>query len=208
MRSPIVGSRVLLLDPGHGGRAPGCVHPQPPEDPVLFEKDVALALCLAFQPILKAAGFIVFLSRSIDQDFTAGPWKTDNDDLRARISACNRIQADALLSIHLDSLAAQPGLKPPSGFTAYYAQTSQESFRLATTLYAPLIPLPPRDRGVRSDLASRNRRLGILRDTRPPAALLELGFLSNPDDREWIQDPANQDRVGRALAEGFNAYFA
>ncbi len=195
-------NRVILLDPGHGGRDPGALGLD------LQEKDMTLQLALAWRKILQAAGYTVILSRAVDLDFSPEQWKGADNDLWHRIQMVNRCQTDVLVSIHMDSFQPKPGAPIPSGNTAYYAQTSPRGFRLATCLYAEILPLPLVDRGVNSDAVSRHGRLGILRKTKPPAALLECGFICSPKDTTWTLNPSNQDLLGEAVRRGLDAYFS
>ena len=58
------------------------------------------------------------------------------------------------------------------------------------------------DRGV------KEANFEVLRETDCPAALIECGFISNPIDRAMLADPAEQRRIGAAMAEGVGDYIA
>jgi N-acetylmuramoyl-L-alanine amidase len=55
-------------------------------------------------------------------------------------------------------------------------------------------------------LANRQTTVSILRRSRAPAALVEPGFLSNPDDAALLRDPARQRALAHALADGVAAF--
>jgi N-acetylmuramoyl-L-alanine amidase len=59
--------------------------------------------------------------------------------------------------------------------------------------------LPVFSGGTMADTASRFGRLGMLRDTRPPALLVEAGFVSNRTD--MATDPV---KIAKGLADFFN----
>jgi N-acetylmuramoyl-L-alanine amidase len=179
---------------------------------------MALSVSQAVKPAIEAAGFSVFLTRNADADMMGeaptGAGMTPEKarrimkyrDLKARCNYANYLKAAAFISLHLDAPPEHIVVRSnPSGNTIYYAQGSDQAYRLATVVYASIVPLPMVDRGVRSDA---ERHLRVLRDTAMPSILMECGFLSNANDRAWLSDPANQDQLGRALASGLTAYFA
>ena len=57
-----------------------------------------------------------------------------------------------------------------------------------------------KDRGVRYG------NFHVIRETKMPGALLEVGFLSNKTDESKLFDPATQDRVAEAIVRGIKGY--
>jgi len=49
-------------------------------------------------------------------------------------------------------------------------------------------------------------RIYVLRNSNMPAVLLECGFLDNPDDRAFISDSRNQEKVARDILQGIQRY--
>jgi N-acetylmuramoyl-L-alanine amidase len=49
--------------------------------------------------------------------------------------------------------------------------------------------------------------LALTRPTDTPSVLLELGFMSNPDEFEWVINPKEQKKLAKILAEGITQWF-
>lgn len=173
----------VVLDPGHGGRDPGAVGPRQ-----LFEKDVNLAVARA------AAGFLedrveLILTRTQDETVS----------LRSRTNLANQARADLLVSVH-----ANGSIYPEAhGTETFHYPGSRLGSRLAGILQQRLVAaLGRRDRGV------KQADFFVLRETRCPAALVELLFVTNPEEARRLADPEVQQRAGAALAAGILDYLA
>ncbi len=103
------GQRVIVIDPGHGGEAVGAVGPQR-----TYEKTVALAVARELEKELeKNPGVTVVLTRSGDYDVP----------LRDRYRLAERYQADAFVSIHMNSAPGRNG----SGSEVYFLSLKSAS---------------------------------------------------------------------------------
>ena len=63
-----------------------------------------------------------------------------------------------------------------------------------------------------SEIAETNRgilksRFYVIRHTNQPSVLLELGFISNDDERNLLLLPEQQEKFAKAIADGINNYF-
>lgn len=183
---------VILLDPGHGGTAP-C----PDEDAPFgargasgtWEKDYTLDVARRVRDILRCSGLEAALTR--ESDICVG--------LGAR-----RDMADAmgvpLVSIHYNA-APSPSA---SGSEAYWWSgngSPSESQRLATAL---LDALTARVGTVRRGVFDRGLRVLT---GRMPAALVEVGFISNPQEEKAVAASAEaRAQVALGIAEGIGAF--
>jgi N-acetylmuramoyl-L-alanine amidase len=191
---------IEVWDPGHGGADPGAVdgvNPAEGDQLVTEEDDVALAVCLAVRDLRTVAGRRVMLTRDTE--------RTVSLDERAQLA--NRAGAALFVSIHLNSAANTEAC----GIETWYHAQSPRGMRLATCLYGALVEAMPElpavaRRGVRSDTTRYRSGFAVLRETIAPAALVELGFLSNPGDERQANDPAWVARVAGALARGVDDY--
>jgi len=212
--APIVVSPfVVALDPGHGGSNLGTVGAGG-----LPEKDVTLALARQLRSRLEAApGVRVVLCR--DKDVLV--------PIRARSRCAAEARADLFLSLHANATPA--GVPPGSqrGFELYVLppEAVDDDAALAA-LGAPgaagvwaahgVRAAAPRsleaaraiDLRLRRALGERLARgirqsgaaLDVLRDTRAPGVLVEIGFLDSDLDRAVLVSPAGRDRLAEALA--------
>ncbi|NGZ75156.1 N-acetylmuramoyl-L-alanine amidase family protein [Saccharibacillus alkalitolerans] len=179
------GKKIVVLDPGHGGKATGAIYTG---GPTLMEKDVNLDMALKVEALLKqVAGLDVVMTRSDDTDVS----------LQGRVDIAENLNADIMVSIHANSMTK--GTKPTSGTETLY--TKPESKKLAETIHKHLIKatgLP--------DRKARYQNLHVDRESNLPTALVETGFLYAGGDVEKITDPAWQNRVAEAIAAGIVEY--
>jgi N-acetylmuramoyl-L-alanine amidase len=177
----------VVIDPGHGGPDAGAVGPAG-----VREKDVTLAVARRTAEYL-AGPVAVRLTREGDVALGAD----DNSELGNRAKVANDWGADLFVSIHCNS-AASPEAR---GTETYFYPGSEEGKKLAAALQKSLVgALKLADRG------TKEANFAVLRLTECPAALVELAFISNPQEEALLADPEFQDRAARALAEGTAAY--
>lgn len=178
---------IIVIDPGHGGRDPGAVRG------TLYEKEIALDVSLRVARLLRADGFVVKLTRESDTYPT----------LDERVSFTTRHRGWLFLSIHANSF-----VKPTSrGVETLYSDRNRwatASRQLAAAVQRELVAVTPTiDRGVKLD----ERGIHVLRNARYPAALAELGFMSNDDDLQFLADRDFRETQARALRNGIVRYF-
>ncbi|WP_078379567.1 SH3 domain-containing protein [Sutcliffiella halmapala] len=174
-------NKVIVLDPGHGGRDVGAIGVQG-----TYEKDLTLRTSRLLQDKLKAAGATVFLTRQNDT-FVSLP---------ARARTANYHGADAFISIHYDSIDDSS----VTGTTTYYYQAPDKY--LANYVHQSLIQLTNlRDRNVRQD------NYLVLRENRQPSLLLELGYISNRGEELTVLSSDFQERASTAIYQGLAQYF-
>jgi N-acetylmuramoyl-L-alanine amidase len=196
-------SRLVVIDPGHGGVQTGTRS-------VLdgrFEKDFVLDWAFRLAPLLEQSGWRVRLTRTNDVEMS----------LPDRVAFADRHGAHLFLSLHFnaaESGGAQAGVESyvltptgmPSNLTRGYADDIREvlpnnafddqNLRYAVRIHRALLRVNGnQDRGVR-----HARFLGVLRNQNRPAVLIEGGYLSNPEEARKIADPAYRQTLAEAIA--------
>jgi N-acetylmuramoyl-L-alanine amidase len=177
----------VLVDAGHGGKDPGAVQGN------AQEKEINLAISKAIVATLKARGIRVLETRTTDHFVS----------LDERVSAANDGNVDLLVSIHANSAAS----KSARGVEGFYPNEgtarSRESERLAADLCARIAKVA----GTPSRGSKRDPRgLRVLKASTMPAVLLELGFLTNSEDKRLLLDPKWRSGVATAIADGIADY--
>lgn len=185
LRRPVKAG-VVMLDPGHGGSEPGAV------GTLLPEKALNLAVALKLKTELEKRGFKVLMTRSTDITVP----------LKERVRIANASKADLFISIHHDAAANRKA----RGYSVYAPRTCSGHIGAGTALAAALqreiVKLPEVvDRGVRF------ADFHVLRSDMP-AVLVELGFISNPDEEKLMNDPRRQEAEAAAIASGVVNYRA
>lgn len=176
---PLAGT-TILVDPGHGGEELGARGPDGTP-----EKDVNLTVSLLLKAALEARGATVVMTRM--DDTTSGP----ND----RANQINQVQPTLALSIHYNALPDAGDAINTAGIGAFWFHT--QAHDLAQFLHDYLV--------TQLDRPSYGVYWNNLALTRPhvaPAVLLELGFMINPDEFDWITDPQAQQELAETLAAG------
>ena len=181
----------VTVDPGHGGSDSGAVYNT--TNTTFYEKDINLNVSLILAEILEDDGMNVVLTRNGDY----------NVSLSQRVSIANGNNTELFVSIH--SNAETTGTA--SGFEVYYwyynsTLYSTKGLKLATLIDKELevrIPLP--NRGV------KGANFYVLRNTRMPASLVELGFGTNPYDLEILVNPYWQIMYAKSIWIALRRWF-
>lgn len=166
----------VFLDAGHGGLASGAIGNG------LREKDINLSVVLKIGSILKEYGIHVIYSRTTDVLVK----------LRDRAIMANKSKADIFVSIHCNAFSDSSA----KGVETYSYPGSTKGASLAKSIQDSIIS---------SDLYTRNRGIktanfAVLRLTNMPAALVELGFITNSEDANFLKN--RQDDLALAVAKG------
>ena len=186
--SPLAG-RVVAVDPGHGGPDGGVSHGG------LLEKEVNLDVALRLRGYLEAVGARVVMTRETDHVPFAGA----RGSLDVRLQRALQGEAHIFVSIHANSYP-DPG---QFGAQAFYHPSSEPGRRLAWLIQEELVRLQPEN--YREALAADYY---VLRLCHCPAVLVEVGFLSSPDDRRRLSDPSWRDGLARAILRGLERFAA
>ena len=185
--------KVIVLDPGHGASDPGAIGPRGS-----YEKTLNLNLGLQVKTILEQAGAQVVMTRQTDVDLST-PDMSDRDELRARTMVANNRKADLFISIHHNS-SANSDL---TGTTTYYYRKSDYDVLLAQCLQSAMV----RGGGL-DNIGIRTANFFVVKNTWMPAALLEIGFMSNPREEQVLSAPAFQQKMAMAIVAGIDQFFA
>lgn len=170
----------FIIDAGHGGKDGGALAKK------MKEKDLTLSTAKLLAEELKEEGADVTLSRTDDTYISL--------DDRAHIS--NSSDADAFISIHYN---ANKNSKA-AGISTFYH--SSKHSKLANRIQSALVlATSMNDRG------TKQANYKVLRSNRKPALLLELGFITNPDELEKIKSMTYQQNAAKGIVEGIKRHF-
>jgi len=175
----------ILLDPGHGGAESGAAGPTG-----YPEKDVTLIVTKLVRDQLLAQGATVYMTREENKDVS----------LQDRVAMIDKLQPAIAISIHYNSLPDEGDAQNTQGMGAFWYNTQAHS--LAVFLHNYVVSQLKRPSyGVFWD------NLALTRPTTAPAVLLELGFMSNPVEFEWVTNPQEQQKLASAIANGITEWF-
>ena len=194
-------NKVVYLDAGHGGYDPGASYFG------ISEKSLTLAIQSRVKAKLEAEGYQVVTTRTSDTYV----------DLTDRSRAANASESDIFVSIHINA----SGSSAAQGIETYYYQPYAEyPSRINATYHANPTRLSMSDtlaNAIQSSLINatgaqnqgvKRQTFAILRETTAPAVLLELGFLSNPQEAARLNTSAYQETLANAIVAGIKRYYS
>lgn len=170
----------VIFDPGHGGKDPGAVGNN------LQEKDINLAVGLKAGKILERHNIEVIYTRTTDTFV----------ELSERANMANKANVDIFVSFHANAA----GNANAQGLETFSYPNSAKGTALAKCIQDSIIQarLYTKDRGIKT------ANFAVLRQTNMPAALVELGFITNSEDAKILRDKQNE--LALAVAKGVLNY--
>jgi N-acetylmuramoyl-L-alanine amidase len=221
---PTAQQKVVLIDPGHGGRDPGTLSDW------AVEKEVVLSISLKVKAYLEAYGIQVQMTRSDDTfpelEQRANAATTDINlfvSIHANAAAATKANGietwvfgeplnDELLAQAIrengggaeGQARTQEAINVAQGITKSILGETQLAYSkdLAGMVQSKMIAATgAKDRGVRSN------SFYILRNAQSPAILIETGFVSNAEEGPKLATDSYQDTLARAIAEGIVQFF-
>lgn len=210
--------KLLVLDPGHGGKYSGtCGYSG--NKTGFCEETANLLVGQRVREILKNTGIRVFMTRDTDREFSTVSASADLIERMkvANQAAVNNNDNSLFISIHHNASPSSPYVKgletyyydgvnhyqpdyPPDPIQMGYLS---ESKRLAETVHPKLLNL----------LGSTNRGIGndqsfyVIRTAQMPAVLLELGYMTNKEEEARIKSADFQQRAAQAIADAAIEFF-
>ncbi|MEM8831418.1 MAG: N-acetylmuramoyl-L-alanine amidase [Cyanobacteria bacterium P01_G01_bin.19] len=176
----------ILLDPGHGGQELGARGPTG-----YPEKDINLLITKLVEQELINLGAEVHLTRTEDKDVS----------LQTRVEMIDKIKPDLAISIHYNALPDSGDAENTKGISTFWYNT--QAHAPAVFLHEYLI-----NSLNRPDYGVFWNNLALTRPHTAPSILLELGFMINPEEFEWITDSSEQKKLSKAIANGIQEWFA
>lgn len=216
--------KLVVIDPGHGGRDPGALGAN------VHESEVTLAAARSLKAELERSGYRVLMTRDADVYIPHD----------RRVAIAREADADLFISLHADAGAA-PDTRGASVYTLS-EQGAERAVRRVTgqadwtrEMHLPggdpsvdriLLDLTQRATQNRSaqfarnllaelesaehPMLSRSHRVAnfmVLLAPDVPAVLLEMGFVTNPEDETLLSGERSRRRLMRAVAEAIDGYF-
>jgi len=164
-------AKTIFLDPGHGGRDPGAVNG------TRLEKNDNLRLANAVRRNLQKQGFTVIMSRESDIDVT----------LAQRTNRANAANADLFISLHRNAFTNANA----NGTEVWvFTRPTAAELGLAGEIMERLAQV-----GIQSNRGVKMGNYHVLRESRMPAVLVELGFITNAWDNELFDNKLEEYSV-------------
>lgn len=188
--------KIIILDAGHGGPDGGA------NVQSVLEKEIALKVTLKIRDFLQEQGALVIMTREDDGDLadenTKGIRNRKREDLQNRVKMINNSEADLFLSIHLNAIPSGRW----KGAQTFYTRRYEENEQVAKFIQAE----------IRRNLENTDREarpienVYLMRNAQKPGALVEIGFLSNPEDRGNLLKETYQEKIAASVYKGILRY--
>ena len=177
-------SKIVVIDPGHGGYDPGAIREK------VNESDLNLSIAYEYTKDLFVASDIkVYYTRVKDKFISL-------DD---RAAFASQVGADFFVSLHQNTFTTDA----KKGTSVYYSSANSNvgASGLTGKLLAGILTERMSEKLGLKNLGRLNQRLSVTTYNTVPAALVELAFMSNPDDFTKLKDEAFRKQAGQALYE-------
>ncbi|MBX7247590.1 MAG: N-acetylmuramoyl-L-alanine amidase [Caulobacteraceae bacterium] len=217
------GRRIIVVDAGHGGHDPGA------QGANNHEKALTLAAARALKARLERTGrYTVVLTRS--DDTYVG--------LERRVAIARQADADLFISLHADSVGdsslrgasvytlsergAERAARRFAGenwvhdgslgrdpvVTRILLDLTQRATTNRSAVFARVLLDQIADDTLLLNRSHRDAGFAVLLAPDVPAVLLEMGFITNPQDERALADPRRRERLVGGIADAVDAYFA
>ncbi|MBH1940495.1 N-acetylmuramoyl-L-alanine amidase [Mobilitalea sibirica] len=178
-------NKILVIDAGHGGKDAGAIS----KDEKTYEKEINLNIVLALKQLLDKEDIKVYYTRLTDE----------TRFLRPRVTLANAVDSDFFISIHCNA----NDVTSPNGTEILYYDNefknikTKELAQIMSEELAKSIPL--KNRGL---IKKQKDDIFILEHAVVPAALIEVGYLSNVKDISYLRKNENIQEVARGIYNG------
>ena len=178
-------SYIAVIDPGHGGSDPGAVAND------VLEKDVNLEVALRLRKYV------------VQGDYLFMPFLTRGDDhyvsLQQRCDTANEAKASLFVSLHCNArpMRGREGIE----IETYHYPGSYVGETVASVLFNFLfVEISNKYKCIPRGI--KQKAFYVLKHTTCPAVLVEMGFLTDPEEARWLNEGVNQNLLAQAIAEG------
>jgi len=172
---------VLWLDAGHGGRDVGS------DVRSIYEKDINIIVVNKIVKELENDGYEILLTRSDDSTVR----------LYDRVDMINAAKPHLMVSVHCNSMTEEY----INGVEVHYASGKCVGESLAQCLQSSIVAnTGTKDRG------KKGGELAVVKYTTMPAALIEMGYLTNDADYGNLINPEYQDKMAKGIADGIRTF--
>ncbi len=174
-------NKIVVVDAGHGGTDPG-TYSQGEEH---YEKEINLSIVLYLQELLDKEDIKVYYTRTSDKTVYLNP----------RVFFANDVEADFFISVHCNGNESS---EPSGGEVLYNDITLDNGFSSKQLAQICLEELTNVIHKVNRGLV-KEEDVVIVKKAKMPMALLEVGFMSNPDEMEFLLQESNRRDIAKGI---------
>ena len=176
--------KKVVIDPGHGGADSGAIGGG------IYEKDLNLDVAKMVQEKLMKKNIYVYMTRSKDETLT----------LEDRVNYSNEINPDIFVSIHTNSTVKEDSY----GVETHYFKDN--SYKLAQVVHGNFASEKNLRKWETIDRGVIKSRFYVINHTEAPAILIEMGFISNLDERTKLIKKGRKEDIADSIVDGILEY--
>lgn len=170
-----IDKKIIVIDAGHGGQDKGATFEK------ASEKQIVLDIASKIKEINNSQSkYEVVLTRDDDS----------YPSLTERTDKINSLNPEMVISLHVNRT---PESETSKNGHEIYIQNSDASKNIADKISKKL-----------GNCSISEKNLHILRESKAPAVLVELGFINNTEDRKYITSQKGQKEIAHKFVEFFN----
>jgi len=167
--------KIIVIDAGHGGQDSGATFDKD------SEKKIVLDIASKIKEINNSQSkYEVVLTRADDS----------YPSISERTEKINSLNPEMVISLHMNRT---PENETSRNGHEIFVQNSDASKNIADNISKKL-----------GKCSISERNLHILRESKAPAVLVELGFINNTEDRKYLTSPKGQKEIAQKFVEFFN----
>lgn len=185
-------NKQIYIDPGHGGADPGAIYKD------IYEKDINLNIAKTLKVELEKKGADVYLTREDDYDLSEPRIRErKRSDFNERIRMIDN-NADMFISIHLNSYPSSKWCGPQ----VFYHKKNKNNKDIAEAI----------TKSLKEDIFS-TRKIKTIKDLymfdniKTRGVLIEVGFLTNPNDRYLLRQETYVTKITSSIVKGIVNYY-
>lgn len=194
-----VSNKIIVLDAGHGKPDEGAE-----SSTGTTEAETNLKIALKVQNLLEQSGATVILTRSDENAIYDLDKKSLREkkisDIRNRVKIGNEAEADAFISIHLNKIPQDKYW----GWQCFFKDGNENSMKLAKCIQSNLNQSIDKDN---KRVAMKIDNVYIIKHVEIPIAIVECGFLSNPEEEKLLLSDEYQNKIAWGIYSGIMDYF-
>lgn len=169
--------KIIVIDVSHGGHDKGTYIDE------TTEKEIVLKIANRVKELYKSTNTEIFLTRNSDEFIT----------LKSRVKIINSLSPEYLISIHISANNDED----VNGFDLY--TSTKNSFSIESNSLAERIKKTLQKSVTTNEI--KNANFYIIKNVDCPAALIDLGFLTNNEDRRLLTSEKGQEKIAKAIVE-------
>ena len=176
--------KKVVIDAGHGGADSGAVGGG------VFEKNINLDVARMVQEKLMKKNIYVYMTRTKDTTLS----------LEDRVNYSNEINPDIFVSIHTNSTVKEDTY----GLETHYFK--ENSYNLAQVVHSNFASSKNVKKWDTMDRGVFKSRFYVINHTEAPAILIEMGFISNSDERARLIKKGRKEDIADSIVDGILEY--